>query len=183
MSIDLEWDKLDSSLSSYLVDVLNRQLASAQRPSFIGTVEVTSLDFGSVPPDIELVDLRDIYRDFLEDDEDDADSHVKVTESAAAEDGDDGYEWVSRRAARREEGLAYRHLPPHVRTGYGHMFASTPALYSAREMVWNSRMSVSSIADFRPSTSASWPGPQFRSPTPSTPFSASLHPKFEPRDT
>ena len=70
MSIDLEWDKLDASLSSRLVDILNRQLANTTRPSFIGPIEVSSLDFGSIAPDIELVDLRDIYRDFLEDDDD-----------------------------------------------------------------------------------------------------------------
>ncbi|KAF8891386.1 hypothetical protein BD779DRAFT_1661759 [Infundibulicybe gibba] len=94
MSIDLEWSKLDSSLSSYLVDVLNRQLANTTRPSFIGPVEVTSLDFGSVAPDVELVDLRDIYRDFLEDDEqDDEHGPVKVT---AGPDDADGFEWVPR---------------------------------------------------------------------------------------
>ncbi|KAG6899809.1 hypothetical protein C0993_006632 [Termitomyces sp. T159_Od127] len=112
MSIDLEWGKLDSSLASYLVDVLNRQLTNAERPSFIGPVEVTSLDFGSAAPDVELVDLRDIYRDFLEDDDDDLDrGPVKVTEGAEDEEG---FEWVPRRAGTREEGLAYRHLPPHL---------------------------------------------------------------------
>ena len=69
MSIDLEWSRLDSSLASSLIDALNRQLANTNRPSFIGPVEITSLDFGTTAPDVELVDLRDIYRDFLEDDE------------------------------------------------------------------------------------------------------------------
>ncbi|KNZ73737.1 Mitochondrial distribution and morphology protein 12 [Termitomyces sp. J132] len=116
MSIDLEWGKLDASLASYLVDVLNRQLTNAERPSFIGPVEVTSLEFGSTAPDVELVDLRDIYRDFLEDeDEDDFDrGPVKLTEGAEDEEG---FEWVPRRVGTREEGLAYRHLPPHVRYG------------------------------------------------------------------
>ena len=69
MSIDLEWHRLDSSLSSMLVEVLNRQLTNTNRPSFIGPIEVTALDFGTASPDVELVDMRDIYRDFLEDDE------------------------------------------------------------------------------------------------------------------
>jgi distribution and morphology protein 12 len=176
MSIDLEWDKLDSSLSSALVDVLNTQLSNTQRPSFIGPVEVTSLEFGSSPPDVELVDLRDIYRDFLEDDEDENVPDRKATAGVA---GDvDGYEWVPRRAARREEGLAYHHLPPHVR--HGHMFASTPALHSPRE-VWNG--GTNHLADLSPSMSSSWPGPHFRSPTPSTPFSSLLQPNFDLRDT
>ncbi|KAF9046308.1 hypothetical protein BJ165DRAFT_1345234 [Panaeolus papilionaceus] len=131
MSIDLEWAKLDASLASYVVDILNRQLGNAERPSFIGPVEVTSLDFGSAPPDVELVDLRDIYRDFLEDEEDDIDrGPVKVTEGG---EDDDGFEWVSRRAAGREEGLAYQQLPPHMRygrSGPADMFSSIPMMRS-----------------------------------------------------
>ncbi|KAJ7811399.1 hypothetical protein B0H14DRAFT_3090624 [Mycena olivaceomarginata] len=139
MSIDLDWGKLDASLSSSLVDLLNRQLASTQRPSFIGPIEVTSLDFGSASPDVELVDLRDIYRDFLEDDESESGGEpVKVTEGA---EDDDGFEWVPRRAAGREEAL-YQHLPPHVRYGRPgtvDMFASTPSLASPD--MWNGGMS------------------------------------------
>jgi distribution and morphology protein 12 len=93
MSIDLEWGKLDPSLADHVVQVLNKHLTHVERPSFIGPIEVTSLDFGSAPPDIELVDLRDIYRDFLEDDEDDLErGPVKVTEGGAE---DEDFEWVS----------------------------------------------------------------------------------------
>ncbi|KAF8621515.1 hypothetical protein AX15_007744 [Amanita polypyramis BW_CC] len=140
MSIDLEWDKLDSSLASYVVDILNRQLANVERPSFIGPVEITSLHFGSTAPDIELVDLRDIYRDFLEDDDEESE---RGPGKGAGDD--EGYEWVSRRAGAaaafdmgRDElrqRLAYHHLPPHVRHSYGlsrppDMFSSLPSLRS-----------------------------------------------------
>ncbi|KAI6150570.1 hypothetical protein BKA82DRAFT_123090 [Pisolithus tinctorius] len=135
MSVDLEWHRLDSSLAKALVDILNRQLVSVKRPSFIGPVEITSFDFGTVSPDVELVDLRDIHPDFLEDDSDleSEQDNVKVTEGA--EGDDDGYEWVSRRASRRglaEDALAYHHLPPHVRYGRSpatDLFMSTPTLY------------------------------------------------------
>ncbi|KAJ6502001.1 hypothetical protein C8R45DRAFT_1051199 [Mycena sanguinolenta] len=161
MSIDLDWGKLDASLASSLVDLLNRQLASTPRPSFIGPVEVTSLDFGSAPPDVELVDLRDIYRDFLEDDESESGAEpVKVTEGA---EDDDGFEWVSRRAAGREEALGYHHLPPHVRYGRPgavDMFSSTPSLHAPPDM-WNGGMS--SLPNLGPVYSA-WPN----SPIPST---------------
>ncbi|KAJ7154273.1 hypothetical protein C8R46DRAFT_1166109 [Mycena filopes] len=141
MSIDLDWGKLDASLSSSLIDLLNRQLTSTPRPSFIGPVEVTSLDFGSASPDVELVDLRDIHRDFLEDDESESGGEpVKVTEGAEDEDG---FEWVSRRAAGREEALGYHHLPPHVRYGRPgavDMFSSTPSLHAPPD-IWNGGMS------------------------------------------
>ena len=148
MSIDLEWSKLDASLATYLVDVLNKQLGSAERPSFIGPVEVTSLDFGSTPPDVELVDLRDIYRDFVEEDDDPDRGPIK-----AAED-EEPFEWVSRRAVGREEGLAYQHLPPHIRYGRSgptDLFEPLP-LQVPPDIPENS--------------------PIYRSPSPATPFTA-----------
>lgn len=139
MSIDLDWTKLDESLSASLVDILNTHLqaAAASQPSFIGPIQITSFDFGSQPPDIELVDLRNIYRDFLDDDSDDEESSsssspspsrdpVKVTQHSSGaldEDDDDGFEWVSRRAAAKmtamQDEYHYHHLPPHVRYGRG----------------------------------------------------------------
>ena len=145
MSIDLDWSKLDASYASSLIDVLNRQLQSTPRPSFIGPIEITSFEFGSQPPVVELVDLRDIYRDFLEDDDDDdvegannidaADGGSRFSAAAAGNgqdrddhdhEDDEEFEWVSRRSARRgtamDEAAApmyYHHLPPHVRYARG----------------------------------------------------------------
>ncbi|PPR07755.1 hypothetical protein CVT24_003706 [Panaeolus cyanescens] len=178
MSIDLEWAKLDSSLASYVVDILNRQLGNAERPSFIGPIEVTSLDFGSAPPDVELVDLRDIYRDFLEDEDDDIDrGPVKVTEGGEDEEG---FEWVSRRAAGREEGLAYQQLPPHMRygrSGPADMFSSIPVLRSPVPVAAGSDpWRPVSVPDMRtPLGQPLWQStPMFRSPTPSTPFTGGI---------
>jgi len=147
MSIDLDWSKLDASFASSLIDALNGQLQSTPRPSFIGPIEITSFDFGSQPPVVELVDLRDVYRDFLEDDDDDnydyeggggsnigAERGFSRSSSAGQnrnrsnrnrDEDEDEYEWVSRRSARR--GMAvedpvpmyYHHLPPHVRYARG----------------------------------------------------------------
>lgn len=135
MSIDLDWAKLDESLSASLVDVLNSHLqtAAASQPSFIGPIQITSFDFGSQPPDVELVGLRNIHRDFLDDDSDDEGSSssssrspVKVTQhgtGALDDDDDEGFEWVSRRAATKmtamQDDYHYHHLPPHVRYGRG----------------------------------------------------------------
>ncbi|KAL0573928.1 Mitochondrial distribution and morphology protein 12 [Marasmius crinis-equi] len=150
MSIDLEWGKLDSSLSSKLVDILNKQLSTTTRPSFIGPVEVTGLEFGTAAPDIELVDLRDIYRDFLEDDEEEDEDRgpVKVTEGV--DEDEDGFEWVSRKAARLEEGLSQQEqLPPHLRfmrrSNPMDMFASTPNLPTVNS--WNPN--IGNLGDYR----------------------------------
>jgi distribution and morphology protein 12 len=132
MSIDLDWSKLDASFASSLIDVLNRQLQSTPRPSLIGPIEITSFDFGSQPPNVELVDLRDIYRDFLEDDDEDdegeninAERGSRYSAAAGQEDEEEEFEWVSRRSARHgmamEEAapMFYHHLPPHVRYARG----------------------------------------------------------------
>ncbi|KAF5338721.1 hypothetical protein D9611_013386 [Ephemerocybe angulata] len=175
MSIDLEWSKLDSSLSTYLVEVLNKQLTNADRPSFIGPIEVTSLDFGSNAPDVELVDLRDIYRDFLED-EDDADNAflsgdpVKVTEGP---DDDDGFEWVSRRAAGREDTAPApygRHLPQHLQYGFRGGLGGPSSPISMDP--WSYGAGVGDLGG-RASQQHWDTGPMFRSPTPSTPYPAS----------
>lgn len=184
MSIDLEWGKLDSSLSSHLVDVLNRQLTNTVRPSFIGPIEVTSLDFGSDPPDVELIDLRDIYRDFLEDDDDDLEREpVKVSEGA---EDDDGFEWVSRRATSREAGRAFEHLPPHVRHGYGRggpADTSAPTSPHSPMDIWNAGMGLPSLVNLGPA-STSWPNsPLYRSPSPTTPFSTPITPPLERRES
>lgn len=189
MSIDLEWNKLDSLFTSYLVDILNRQLANVERPSFIGPVEITSFDFGSAVPDVELVDLRDIYRDFLEDD--DEDSERGPVRSGEGADDDEGYEWVSRRAGAAatfevggdelRQGLAYQHLPPHVRYRYGlgrptDMFASVPSLRSPLDPWATGGAGLGmSIHDFR-SPTAPWQATRTTPSRSSTPSSSGREP-------
>lgn len=123
MSIDLDWASLSSSLSDTLVTLLNKHLSSATRPSFIGPVQITSCSFGTHSPDVELVDLRDIYRDFLEDDESTSHSAGYNEHDELYEDGQE-FEWVTRKEGARGGGVMennatdYSHLPPHVR--YAH---------------------------------------------------------------
>jgi hypothetical protein len=73
MSLDIDWSLLsDPALTDGIVDAFNRYLATADRPSFLGPISVSSFDFGSRAPDVEVVGLGDVYPDFLADDEDDA---------------------------------------------------------------------------------------------------------------
>lgn len=70
MSLDIDWSLLTpSSISSNLLDKLNAQLASAPRPSFIGPISITSFHFGTAAPDVEIKDIRDVWRAFDEGDE------------------------------------------------------------------------------------------------------------------
>ncbi|CAE6530502.1 unnamed protein product [Rhizoctonia solani] len=100
-SVDLAWDSLQQSLADTLVEALNRTLASASRPSFIGPSEVTSFEFGSNPPEVEVVDVRDIHPDFLEEYSEDEGSQDDG-ESPRYDDEEEEYEWVPRRKLARE---------------------------------------------------------------------------------
>ena len=174
MSIDLDWLKLDASLADHIVVLLNRQLDSAERPSFIGPVQVIALDFGSTAPDVELVDLRDIYRDFLEDENDKGHDPVKVTEGGAGINDDD-YEWVSRRAGVRRgptpvAGSRQHHLPPHMRSRYPEDHISPDVSLSMDP--WTSGLSrPPSFGTYGMQPfSASNEIPLYPSPSPTTPF-------------
>ncbi|KAF9643418.1 hypothetical protein BDM02DRAFT_3151609 [Thelephora ganbajun] len=152
MSVDLDWDNLTSELANSLVEILNRQLSSVTRPSFIGPVEVLSFEFGNVPPDVEVIDIRNIHPDFLEDDDPDlphqpedgyANQPPELVEEGSIE-VEDNFEWVPRRALRGK-GLEDGYHPPHPphplshlpggvgrgspRIGVMDMFGSTPSLH------------------------------------------------------
>jgi len=120
-TIDLDWSSLTPDLAERLVGLLNSALSNATRPSFIGPISVSSFDFGTASPDIELVDIRDIYPDFLEDDEDEDD--IGLDRDHSAEEREkllDDFEWVSRKEGAHsdmsdDDLFDSRYLPPHVR--------------------------------------------------------------------
>lgn len=97
MSIELDWSKLDASLADSVLAIINGHLSSMSRPDFIGPISVTSLDFGSVPPEFELVDLKDVSHEFLD----------------LEDEGEEAEEPCSNEQAEAR----YQHLPFHVRQG------------------------------------------------------------------
>ena len=124
MSVDLDWNQL-APLSASLVNTLNRLLSTTQRPSFIGPITINSFDFGHVPPEVDLVDVQNIYRDFLEDDGMEKTTDMKEGASTLplqAKEEEEDYEWISRRGigkAYTADSLNYHYLPPHIRYGAG----------------------------------------------------------------
>lgn len=71
MSVDIDYSLLSNeALVSSLLVALNSTLAKAKRPSFLGPISLTSFDFGTEEPDVEILGIRDVYRDFVEAEED-----------------------------------------------------------------------------------------------------------------
>ncbi|CCA73853.1 related to mitochondrial inheritance component mdm12 [Serendipita indica DSM 11827] len=106
MSIELDWSRL-STLSNRILALLNQHLETADRPSFLGPVTIDSFEFGEVAPDVTLVDIRDIYRDFLEEDEgsnsEDGSSSSEGEREGMRWDqrGEEGSYWKSGRQAQK----------------------------------------------------------------------------------
>lgn len=69
MSFDIAWSALDAGLTASVVEFLTGAFASAQRPSYLGQVTVTSFSFGDAQPAVQLLDLSDIHHEFLDADE------------------------------------------------------------------------------------------------------------------
>ncbi|KAJ9103340.1 hypothetical protein QFC19_004438 [Naganishia cerealis] len=71
MSLEIDWGLLSDSnfLAQSFIDKLNNALENVIRPSFLGPVQVTEFDFGTIGPDIEIKDVGDVWKSFIEDDE------------------------------------------------------------------------------------------------------------------
>jgi len=69
MSIDLDWSALDYHLTQSVTQFLSSAFSSAPRPNFIGPLSVDSFSFGDSQPHLELTDIRDVYKEFLQDQE------------------------------------------------------------------------------------------------------------------
>merc|ERR1711939_829343 len=75
MSIDLDWFQLDQELCARALAGINNVLQSTEKPAFLGEVEATSFTFGSVAPQLEIVEIREVYEEFLNLDDDDDDEN------------------------------------------------------------------------------------------------------------
>ncbi|GBB84933.1 hypothetical protein RclHR1_11500008 [Rhizophagus clarus] len=65
MSFDIFWDKLDNQVAQKVQDIINEHFrTSNNKPSFIGDIEISEFDFGTVPPLIEIIDVTDPFPEF-----------------------------------------------------------------------------------------------------------------------
>ncbi|KAI5296367.1 Mitochondrial distribution and morphology protein 12, partial [Ascosphaera atra] len=76
MSININWEDATSgpdgeALAERIRSFIHDKFQQIALPRFIRSVEVTSFDLGSVPPELDIRDLSDPFADFYEADEDD----------------------------------------------------------------------------------------------------------------
>ena len=65
MSFDINWPVLTSGPEAdQIKDYLNQKFASVQRPNFLGHIKVSEFTFGTIPPEIAIVDFTDPIPDF-----------------------------------------------------------------------------------------------------------------------
>ncbi|KAJ1838566.1 Mitochondrial distribution and morphology protein 12 [Coemansia sp. RSA 2708] len=73
MSFSIYWEKLDKRVAQTVQAQLNTFFANLEpRPQFLGELSVEHLDFGSVPPYLEILDLTEPFPEFYLATEDDA---------------------------------------------------------------------------------------------------------------
>ena len=65
MSFDIDWPLLDAELADRYLASINVALSSLKRPGFLGEITATSFSFGSASPELELVEIRDVFEQFL----------------------------------------------------------------------------------------------------------------------
>ncbi|RIA88426.1 hypothetical protein C1645_826346 [Glomus cerebriforme] len=65
MSFDIFWDKLDKQVAQKVQDIINEQFQNSNnKPSFIGDIEISEFDFGTIPPSVEIIDVTDPFPEF-----------------------------------------------------------------------------------------------------------------------
>ncbi|KAJ1862167.1 Mitochondrial distribution and morphology protein 12 [Coemansia sp. RSA 989] len=87
MSFTIYWEKLDKRVAQTVQAQLNAFFANLQqRPQFLGDLSVESLDFGSVPPYLEILDLTEPFPEFYLATEDDASNMASAAEEMSVDD-------------------------------------------------------------------------------------------------
>ncbi|RUS28436.1 hypothetical protein BC938DRAFT_481894 [Jimgerdemannia flammicorona] len=94
MSFDIDWAKLDKSVARQVQDILNDNFRRATKPSYIGELRITELDWGTVRPNspnsglnVEITSIGDPFPEFYlpdSDDEPEDDEPVRPTPSRSA---------------------------------------------------------------------------------------------------
>lgn len=64
MSVELDWDGLEQTFADSLCERLNCVLESMTMPSFLGPTRVHSLELGSDVPDVQVIGMSDVWREF-----------------------------------------------------------------------------------------------------------------------
>ncbi|WVR04366.1 hypothetical protein IAU60_001368 [Kwoniella sp. DSM 27419] len=109
-------DTPEEALASSLIKMLNSQLSSAKRPSFIGPITVTAFSFGKTGPELEIKDIRDVWRVFDEGDEE-GDQKDRAKEDV---DGGEGEQGSRQHRNRQRDGSMSSGLDSHHEAEYGY---------------------------------------------------------------
>ncbi|MBW0477506.1 hypothetical protein O181_017221 [Austropuccinia psidii MF-1] len=64
MSIEIDWLSLTPQIAEKLTDKLNGILQNLTTPDFLGPINIQSISFGDISPEVEIIDIRDVSRGF-----------------------------------------------------------------------------------------------------------------------
>ncbi|OAD02204.1 hypothetical protein MUCCIDRAFT_40510 [Mucor lusitanicus CBS 277.49] len=84
MSLDIDWQKLDSELAGHVQQFLNKHFQAITKPSFIGDIQVKDFQWGNEAPQIEITNITEPFPEFYE--QEDVDEQDTNAAKAASED-------------------------------------------------------------------------------------------------
>ncbi|KAI5306240.1 Mitochondrial distribution and morphology protein 12, partial [Ascosphaera pollenicola] len=111
MSFDINWEEATSGpdgeeLAERIRSFIHDKFQQIALPRFIRSVEVSSFNLGTVPPELEIKDLSDPFADFYEadsDDEDVSDAEAEEHKSSTPAAGQHAQHSFSSRAEEEDK--------------------------------------------------------------------------------
>lgn len=175
MSIDLDWSLLDEELCARALEGINEALSTCKKPNFLGDIKATSFSLGRMGPQLEIVEIRDVFEEFLHVEHED-DEEEEQEELLDGEDEGDGYDddaYTANFSSRHQPNNSMQHRPPASPTvslggmssGIGRPLG-TPGLYTPSAGLWmqnNPKMNgpLSASSSKTNATASGYPFPRF----------------------
>lgn len=169
MSIDLDWAQLDDELCSRALQGINEALSTCKKPNFLGDIRATSFSLGRVSPQLEIVEIRDVFEEFLHVEHEDEEDDMGMMDEEE-EEYEEGSDVLGRMHSSSRNGTSARYAAPpgplspttslgSTAGGIGRPL-STPGLYTPNAGLWMSHHG-STASSSTNATASAYPFPRF----------------------
>lgn len=144
MSIDLDWAQLDGELCARALEGINDALRTCKKPAFLGDIRATSFSLGRVSPQLDIVEIRDVFEEFLHVEHEDEEELMDEEDEEDDEEYDDvlgdGYPGAKSSFKSQSGPLSPTASLGGISAGLGRPL-STPGLYNPTAGLWMQRNS------------------------------------------
>lgn len=170
MSIDLDWAQLDEELCARALEGINEALKNCKKPAFLGDIRATSFSLGRVSPQLEIVEIRDVFEEFLHVEHEDEEEEEALLDDEELEGYNDEmvmmggqHIYPGSSKARGDSPLSPTNSLAAFSSGAAGAGRplSTPGLYTPNAGLWMQRNSMTTASSSTNGTAGGYPFPQF----------------------